>query len=161
MLESLEILSRRGKNEYLWHGFSHLNDTLSKLKVTIDIINVSIRAQSINFLSNLQQTLALQSDFLEHVKNINEADQYERLNEDSNSNEHNHKFVSEGSYCNKQKIKVSNEENSIGIKSQKLLMLFLISEDELISVKFATRVLLGQANEKTEQDSKNFKSNFF
>lgn len=33
VLESVEILSRYCKNKYIWHGFSHMPHTLSKLKV--------------------------------------------------------------------------------------------------------------------------------
>lgn len=33
VLESVEILSRFCKNQYLWHGFSKIPHTLSKLKV--------------------------------------------------------------------------------------------------------------------------------
>lgn len=33
VLESVEIMSRRAKNRYLWHGKTNLNATLVKLKV--------------------------------------------------------------------------------------------------------------------------------
>ena len=33
VLESIEVLSRVCKNQYQWHGFSHIPHTLSKLKV--------------------------------------------------------------------------------------------------------------------------------
>lgn len=33
VLESVEVLSRVCKNQYQWHGFSHIPHTLSKLKV--------------------------------------------------------------------------------------------------------------------------------
>lgn len=34
VLESVEILSRCRKNQYLWHGFAQIPYTLSKLKVS-------------------------------------------------------------------------------------------------------------------------------
>ena len=35
VLESVEVLSRHSKNQYLWHGFSQIHITLSKLKVVL------------------------------------------------------------------------------------------------------------------------------
>lgn len=34
VLESVEILSRYRKNQYIWHGFTQIPTTMSKLKVT-------------------------------------------------------------------------------------------------------------------------------
>jgi len=34
VLESVEILSRFRKNQYIWHGFNQIAFTLSKLKVS-------------------------------------------------------------------------------------------------------------------------------
>ena len=33
VLESVELISRRAKNQYIWHGFSRLATTLHRLKV--------------------------------------------------------------------------------------------------------------------------------
>ena len=39
VLESVEILSRYCKNQYIWHGFSQIPYTLSKLKVKLLLSN--------------------------------------------------------------------------------------------------------------------------
>ena len=38
VLESVEILSRFCKNQYIWHGFNQITCTLSKLKVNYKLI---------------------------------------------------------------------------------------------------------------------------
>ena len=53
VLESVEILSRYCKNQYLWHGFAHIPYTLAKIKVNAFNIDNLKLLQSNLFLSIL------------------------------------------------------------------------------------------------------------
>ncbi|RNA27449.1 Transcription factor E2F8 [Brachionus plicatilis] len=140
VLESVEILSRFCKNQYLWHGFSHIPHTLSKLKT------LSVKS------SFLEYTKALMASQLENSIDLYQ-DQKQALNVcfDTNYAPSVKLSFSDMRDATTQTISISREEKSLGIMSQKFLMLFLTSEDGLVSINFAARVLLGDTKSDTTE----------
>ncbi|CAF0770606.1 unnamed protein product [Brachionus calyciflorus] len=138
VLESVEILSRYCKNQYIWHGFAQIPHTLSKLK-----------------------TLSLKSNFLEYTKTLLESQNHESndLYQDTKQAINIgfeyaiqiNKVITDVRDAMTQTISISREEKSLGIMSQKFLMLFLTSEDGIVSINFAARVLLGDTKSDTTE----------
>ncbi|CAF1088548.1 unnamed protein product [Rotaria sp. Silwood1] len=136
VLESVETMSRIAKNQYQWHGLGNLGHTLSKLK-----------------------TLAYKSGFVEFARSIREQIDQMVLSGQLNTGQGTQnealkciQIVSTGKNVSlSENDEVAREEKALGIMAQKFLMLFLTSDDRIVNIIFAAKVLLGDSkNEITE-----------
>ncbi|CAF3404413.1 unnamed protein product [Rotaria socialis] len=136
VLESVETMSRIAKNQYQWHGLGNLGHTLSKLK-----------------------TLAYKSGFVEFARSIREQIDQMVLSGQLNTGQGTQnealkciQIVSTGkNVSSSENDEVAREEKALGIMAQKFLMLFLTSDDRIVNIIFAAKVLLGDSkNEITE-----------
>ncbi|CAF3518232.1 unnamed protein product [Rotaria sordida] len=136
VLESVETMSRIAKNQYQWHGLGNLGHTLSKLK-----------------------TLAYKSGFVEFARSIREQIDQMVLSGQLNTGQGTQnealkciQIVSAGkNVSSSENDEVAREEKALGIMAQKFLMLFLTSDDRIVNIIFAAKVLLGDSkNEITE-----------
>ncbi|CAF3550302.1 unnamed protein product [Adineta steineri] len=140
VLESVETMSRIAKNQYQWHGLGNLGHTLSKLKVRFS-------------------TLAYKSGFVEFARSIREQIDQMVLSGQLNTGQGTQnealkciQIVSTGkNVSSSENDEVAREEKALGIMAQKFLMLFLTSDDRIVNIIFAAKVLLGDSkNEITE-----------
>ncbi|XP_067946237.1 transcription factor E2F7-like isoform X2 [Watersipora subatra] len=141
VLESVEIMSRRAKNRYLWHGMTNLNATLVKLKHYAEGEKVAKQLELIKELEvarlygrKCRSDGSTQSEYeavLEHPKYRQYMDQFG----DS------HK-----------------KERSLGVLSQKFLMLFLTGRTKTINLDMAAKILLGDPMVETKQTNSQFKT---
>ncbi|XP_063402675.1 transcription factor E2F8-like isoform X1 [Mytilus trossulus] len=123
VLESVEIVSRIAKNKYAWHGKSNLPVTLAKLKALGDA-----------------------EGFAEQMKKLRDFELSRELAEQN--------AAMCGTKLEKPTFNIENlggtalmrKDKSLGIMSQKFLMLFLVSEQKTVNLDLAAKILIGDAN---------------
>ncbi|XP_013414777.1 uncharacterized protein LOC106176790 isoform X2 [Lingula anatina] len=132
VLESVEVVSRQAKNKYLWHGKTNLPHTLARLK-----------------------TLAKLEGFAEKIERMKEFE----MSRDVDSGDE-FEFPSKLSTMSVQEsLSFQNQENmdayaqahlrkdrSLGIMSQKFLMLFLVSKPKMLNLDLSAKILIGDPN---------------
>ncbi|XP_032226516.2 transcription factor E2F7 isoform X2 [Nematostella vectensis] len=152
VLESVEVISRFAKNRYMWHGKTKLVQTLQRLK------RLAL-SQGIT-LSNSGKENPSSTQLQAHTTSNNSV-KYPRLLPKNNNIPQNEikcfdldeeelawaKKQREADYCRKDK--------SLGVLSQKFLMMFLVSETRQVTLDDAANVLIdsseeGQAKYKTK-----------
>ncbi|XP_035212684.1 transcription factor E2F7-like [Stegodyphus dumicola] len=129
VFESIGILTRNAKNQYLWFGKNNLLKSLHILKA---------KALKEKILDKLQFVLNMecgpcckQTRILDDVQNFNrnlESGNASSLEDDNAQSSH---------------VPELRKEKSLGIMSQKFLMLFLVSPSKVISLGVAAKVLNG------------------
>lgn len=132
VLESVEIVSRLAKNRYAWHGKSNLRTTLAKLKVLGESEGFAEQIQKLKdfeFNRELEQQLGKYAP-----KNKPAPPDFSKLGESSLLNQ-----------------AALRKDKSLGIMSQKFLMLFLVSRPKTVNLDLSAKLLIGDANiDKTE-----------
>ncbi|XP_071941028.1 uncharacterized protein, partial [Antedon mediterranea] len=135
VLESVEMVSRRAKNKYVWHGKANLLSTLTRLQ---EIGN----KESYNARMEKLKKLQMNSDFEIDLKIKKRP-----LSDTSN-------ISNQKSQTAEEKVD-SRKEKSLGVMSQKFIMLFLVSQDSsLISLDDAARILIGNEDFLIDESSK-------
>ncbi|CAG5126883.1 unnamed protein product [Candidula unifasciata] len=119
VLESVEIVSRAAKNKYSWHGKTNLPHTLLKLKI-----------------------LAVKENMFEQIMRIKEQEMAKDLNESGVDIE---TSVWDLRPENDSKLEdiFQRKERSLGIMSQKFLMLFLVSKPKTVNLELSAKMLIG------------------
>ncbi|PIK56784.1 putative transcription factor E2F7 [Apostichopus japonicus] len=130
VLESVEMVSRKAKNRYIWHGQCNLTETLKKLKFLGAKYNYGDQLVK---LKGLEKTRVVgQKGTCSNVPVASET-----LPKQFNSEE-------EG-----------KKEKSLGVMSQKFIMLFLQPlQNKIISLETAARVLYGELSEDITDNPK-------
>nr|XP_006815338.1 PREDICTED: transcription factor E2F8-like [Saccoglossus kowalevskii] len=140
VLESVEIVSRFAKNKYIWHGKVKLLDTLTKLR------NLG---ETENYASQIQ-----------HLKKMQEEREFNFGEDLKSKKEPLHPTESENMplrFCNSKDglEKFNNrKDKSLGVMSQKFIMLFLVSKTKVVSLDIAARILIGDINYEINENSK-------
>ncbi|GAB1606895.1 transcription factor E2F8-like [Argonauta hians] len=136
VLESVEIVSRVAKNKYAWHGKTNLCTTLAKLKA-----------------------LAEQEGFQEQMNRLKEYElKKDLVNKSSSSSSSSSSPANDLDKLLNSEQDISNLSNipkflekSLGIMSQKFLMLFLVLKPKTVNLDLAAKILIGNmAVDKTE-----------
>lgn len=132
VLESVEIVSRVAKNKYAWHGKTNLCNTLAKLKA-----------------------LAEREGFQEQMNKIKE---YERK-KDLDDNFQPYPFPDKCHFDLDSEQGFSYNipkflEKSLGIMSQKFLMLFLVLKPKTVNLDLAAKILIGDMTVDKTENSK-------
>ncbi|KAL8570021.1 hypothetical protein ACOMHN_036298 [Nucella lapillus] len=134
VLESVEVVSRMAKNKYVWHGKTNLNTTLTRLKM-----------------------LAIQEGFQEQIMRLKERELTKELNPDScpATPEREGEVLTPGGPNEDplSDLKHKGElrkDKSLGIMSQKFLMLFLVSKPQTVNLDMSAKILIGNQLERLE-----------
>lgn len=123
VLESVEIVSRIAKNRYAWHGKSNLPVTLAKLKALGDAEGFAAQMKKLRDFE-LNRELAEQ-----HAAMTGHKIDSPKLDIDNLGG-----------------TAIMRKDKSLGIMSQKFLMLFLVSEQKTVNLDIAAKILIGDAN---------------
>ncbi|XP_058788755.1 transcription factor E2F8-like [Phymastichus coffea] len=133
VLESLEMASKAGKNQYLWHGHSRLPLTLAKLKMIA--IELGLEKQ-IHEIQNVNR--AYVEDHCQMCSKISASLMVPQ------SPVVNYKFPDNS----------TKDDKSLGVMCKKFVMLFLVSKKNgVINLDIAAKVLINEHDDST--DSKN------
>ncbi|XP_060084936.1 transcription factor E2F8-like [Ylistrum balloti] len=132
VLESVEIVSRIAKNKYAWHGKTNLINTLGKLKA-----------------------LGVAEGFDEQLKNVKDYELNRELEEQITNKDGNSKQNSQkGKGATAGGTALMRKDKSLGIMSQKFLMLFLVSQPKTVNLDLAAKILIGDPNVDRTENSK-------
>ncbi|KAK6985679.1 Transcription factor e2f8 [Biomphalaria glabrata] len=129
VLESVEIVSRAAKNKYTWHGKTNLPHTLVKLKV-----------------------LAQEDKIAEQLTKIKEQEMAKEL-EDCSVESNRLTILATNQTTKKAEGKtyeiiptvLRRKDKSLGIMSQKFLMLFLVSKPKTVNLELSAKILIGDS----------------
>ncbi|XP_076466301.1 uncharacterized protein LOC143297735 isoform X2 [Babylonia areolata] len=138
VLESVEVVSRMAKNKYAWHGKTNLTTTLTRLKM-----------------------LAMQEGFAEQIARLKDRELTKELHMDScpATPERESDFLTPGSAGEdplgdlKQRGEL-RKDKSLGIMSQKFLMLFLVSKPQTVNLDMSAKILIGDQHLEKPESSK-------
>eukprot|EP00105_Crassostrea_gigas_P018108 XP_011436117.1 PREDICTED: transcription factor E2F8 isoform X2 [Crassostrea gigas] len=126
VLESVEIVSRLAKNKYAWHGKTNLVNTLAKLKALAD-------AEGFGELVLKVKDYELNRELAEQNGSVYSATP-PLVMDPENPN-----------------AALLRKDKSLGIMSQKFLMLFLVSRPRVVNLDLAAKILIGDPNiDRTE-----------
>ncbi|XP_061195903.1 transcription factor E2F8-like isoform X2 [Saccostrea echinata] len=126
VLESVEIVSRIAKNKYAWHGKTNLVNTLAKLKALAD-------AEGFGELVLKVKDYELNRELAEQNGSVYTAPP---------------PFIMDPDNPNAALLR---KDKSLGIMSQKFLMLFLVSKPRVVNLDLAAKILIGDPNiDRTE-----------
>ncbi|XP_059165450.1 uncharacterized protein LOC131948020 [Physella acuta] len=127
VLESVEIVSRAAKNKYTWHGKTNLPHTLVKLRILAKQDKIAEQMLKIK-----EQEMARE---LEELRNQGAKAEEEKLDESSQT-------------------VLQRKDKSLGIMSQKFLMLFLVSKPKTVNLELSAKILIGDGSIENIEASK-------
>ncbi|XP_071500696.1 uncharacterized protein [Diadema antillarum] len=156
VLESVEMVSRRAKNRYLWHGRTRIHSTLAKLKCL---------GQRQRFAEQLAHLHRLDEGYLLSDENVSPTFSDDRMYptlaklpfQDLSNIQVPLKSPTEA------EMRRDGQENweddtkkdkTLGVMSQKFIMLFLVCKDRVISLDVAARILKGDQNYQMGESAK-------
>ncbi|XP_072045138.1 transcription factor E2F8-like isoform X2 [Amphiura filiformis] len=142
VLESVEMVQRQAKNKYLWHGKTYLIQTLVKLKC------LGERNDYANQMERLKK-LQVERDYQQEMSNGGSRSKKAPLKDFTNTAGQQmagKRFLEDDPNARKDK--------SLGVMSQKFIMLFLVSKNQLVTLDIAARVLIGDINYEIVENSK-------
>ncbi|CAL1537110.1 unnamed protein product, partial [Lymnaea stagnalis] len=137
VLESVEIVSRAAKNKYTWHGKTNLPHTLVKLKILAEqdkIAEQMFKIKEQEMACNLEEYVSLTSP----VKTPTKVEDKE----------------SEAGQNSGPKAVMPRKDKSLGIMSQKFLMLFLVSKPKTVNLELSAKILIGDGTVLNVEASK-------
>lgn len=135
VLESVEVVSRIAKNKYAWHGKNNLETTLQRLKM-----------------------LATDKGFADQIARLKDREMNRELQPDTPlTPEEDERHTPGGSDDDPHEYKQKGEmrkDKSLGIMSQKFLMLFLVSKSNTVNLDLSAKILIGDDNLEKLESSK-------
>ncbi|XP_038072293.1 uncharacterized protein LOC119740893 [Patiria miniata] len=144
VLESIEMVSRMAKNKYLWHGKMNMESTLARLKC---LGEKKRYADQIAHLKKLQ----IQNEFSEELEQLSKQPFRDISNIGSQPQETEDKKDIKDKFDEDMNTR---RDKSLGVMSQKFIMLFLVSQAKVITLDIAARVLIGDINYEIREGSK-------
>ncbi|KAL2632685.1 hypothetical protein R1flu_004164 [Riccia fluitans] len=178
VLESMEILVRKAKNRYTWHGFDRLPQALQSMK------EAALRDHG----RKGYRGMAAANDHKEEAGSSNDGNKSPEINKLGISESAKHVMLStdlnkrspsspnlaaDDSLCEHEssqhdvvsilpdvRLRMSKEkadcrrEKSLGLLSQKFVQLFLVSQTQVVSLEDAARILLGDSTEACKLKTK-------
>ncbi|KAL3248981.1 hypothetical protein MRX96_056237 [Rhipicephalus microplus] len=138
VLESVGMVTKEAKNKYRWFGKGALLDTLPKLKALSEKSNMAGQIHSVKDFE-FNHSLEMSSQLF--VVPSNEAINSGRVTAASMVGD-NGKLCEGGGAAAVQDVELRREK-SMGIMSQRFLMLFLTSPPKTVSLDLAAKVLIG------------------
>ncbi|KAH9505648.1 Transcription factor e2f8 [Bulinus truncatus] len=125
VLESVEIVSRAAKNKYTWHGKTNLPHTLVKLKILANQDKIA------------EQMLKIKEQEMARELNDSVIDSTSKLKKEKSDKE------LENKSCDNLQTVLRRKDKSLGIMSQKFLMLFLVSKPKTVNLELSAKILIG------------------
>ncbi|XP_041452552.1 uncharacterized protein LOC121405700 [Lytechinus variegatus] len=155
VLESVEMVSRRAKNRYLWHGRTHLYQTLAKLKC------LGQRQKFAEQLALLHSRLEDGSLSMDDTKSpVYGPDRMAMSDVAKQPLQDIGNFLKSPVETEMRKDGREHWEDdtkrdkTLGVMSQKFIMLFLVCKDRIISLDVAARILKGDQNYQIGENAK-------
>lgn len=145
VLESVEMMSRRAKNRYLWHGKTRLVETLVKLKQLAEAEGIQ---QQLNIVREYELSRMSADEPGDGDGGTDGGDGGGSSRSPSNVNLKQYMEL----FGNQMK-----KEKSLGIMSQKFLMLFLTST-KTINLDIAAKILIGDPTMDSSTNNAKFKT---
>lgn len=136
VLESFQLLIKIGKNKYRWFGKGLLPKTLHKLQIMAKKENLAEQIQAmkdIEFMQSLEGSCNDRINSNSTRENISVP--YECIRPIKSYDDFHHSIATGG-----------RKEKSLGVMSQKFLMLFLVSAPKILNLDLAAKVLIGNAS---------------
>jgi transcription factor E2F7/8 len=160
VLESIEVVTRRAKNQYTWHGVCRLAESLKRLKEAglkefgANFEEEARDAQQANHKDDAQATKQSDTD----GENANDSDRSSPTvttvpENDSQGEAGGDKSAGVKNFAGQGRFAVPNSqydgrrEKSLGLLSQKFVQLFLASKMHIVSLDTAAKMLLGSAED--------------
>lgn len=169
VLESVEVISRYAKNRYVWHGKSRLPNTLIKLRNYAKVqgfkLKSSIGEKETNSKDKENKKEKAKKNQIAHLsakwplilpKNPNTSNQLARsfTVQDQNLMPPPSTLENKSNTSNSKRTKCKDtindycrKDKSLGVLSQKFLMLFLVAETGYVTLEDAANVLIGEEEE--------------
>ncbi|XP_030843812.1 transcription factor E2F8 isoform X2 [Strongylocentrotus purpuratus] len=162
VLESVEMVSRRAKNRYLWHGRTHLYRTLAKLKCLgqrqkfaeqLALLHSRLEDGSLSMDESKSPVYGPDRTMGDVAKQPLQDVARQPLQDISN-------FLKSPVETEMRKDGRDNWEDdtkrdkTLGVMSQKFIMLFLVCKDRIISLDVAARILKGDQNYQIGENAK-------
>ncbi|XP_071791308.1 transcription factor E2F8-like isoform X2 [Asterias amurensis] len=146
VLESIEMVSRVAKNKYLWHGKMNMDPTLARLKCLGEKKRYS---DQIAHLKKLQ----IQNEYRDEF-DLSSKMPFRDISNLGNHTQDNDDIKKEFNRFDDKDDLNSRRDKSLGVMSQKFIMLFLVSQAKVITLDIAARVLIGDINYEIREGSK-------
>ncbi|CAH1798479.1 unnamed protein product [Owenia fusiformis] len=173
VLESVEIVSRIAKNRYAWHGKTTLTRTLARLKQLgeaeqmkeqLDNMGLFMPSDSMARLKQLGEDEQMKEQLdnmglfmpsesgtkLETMKELLHVTDHTKVPLKNNNENNTRDSIRDPMF----KAAYQRKEKSLGIMSQKFLMLFLVADYKPISLELAAKILIGDPNVDKTENSK-------
>ena len=172
VLESIDVMVRKAKNQYSWHGVRRLPESLKRLKES------GLREFGMNFEhereANKNESEGNSDNTSLERSEEDESKPMEKRNADSDggapgttgsdkdavrasSGEQRgapSNFVGQGRFTVPEAQNDSRREKSLGLLSQKFVQLFLASKLNVVSLDTAARILLGDSQDDAKLKTK-------
>ena len=149
VLESIDVVERRAKNQYAWHGVRHLPESLKRLK------EAGLREFGSDFTGDDEVLASTSPTF----SSIEEGSDDGKVDDDSDRSSPTttttttttttreaadaaDKFAGQGRFACPSNYD-SRREKSLGLLTQKFVQLFLASKTNVVSLDTAAKILLG------------------
>ena len=167
VLESIEVVTRRAKNQYTWHGVCRLAESLKRLKEAglkefgANFEEEARDAQQANTRGDAKATKQSDTDgenandsdrSSPTVTTVPENDAQGEAGGDKSAGVKN--FVGQGRFAVPNSQYDGRREKSLGLLSQKFVQLFLASKMHIVSLDTAAKMLLGSAEDDAKLKTK-------
>ncbi|GFO49098.1 transcription factor e2f8 [Plakobranchus ocellatus] len=131
VLESVEIVSRAAKNKYTWHGKTNLPHTLVKLKILAEKDKI---ADLLKKVKEHQLEKELEDFKVSYARKFADTKTVKSSEEEGGKMEETTQTV------------LPRKDKSLGIMSQRFLMLFLVSTPKTVNLEVSARILIADGS---------------
>jgi len=147
ILESVDMVRRRGKNQYLWYGRSHLPSALDTLKRLIEERGNGFRQSDVTTIGTAAHVMTLIPGIgLVGTQQIHFGQ--DEADEQDNKTKLKGKRKTNAAAANTAEVNPSGREQSLTHLTQCFVQMFLSNESRIVSLEDASRYLLGQPTPK-------------
>jgi len=160
VLESVEVLERKAKNQYAWHGIRRLPECLKRLKeaglkefgdkferIGVKVEEMTAQTEPPPGADATAGEASDQSSPTTTTSSTVHLDPHQALVKKLHEST---KVVNQGRFALSPRISDSRREKSLGLLSQKFVQLFLTSKANVLSLETAAEILLDEADDEAK-----------
>lgn len=165
VLESVDVLERKAKNQYAWHGVRRLPECLKRLKEAglkefgdkFERIGMKVEEMTAQTEAPPSADAAAgdeasdQSSPTTTTSSTVHLDPHQKLVQTKSDSA---KFVGQGRFAVSTRMSDSRREKSLGLLSQKFIQLFLASKANVVSLESAAEILLDESDDEAKSKTK-------